>query len=123
MEASCSQFIEKLMKTSNFLEKIGQKTLEYWEPDIPPVTIFFAAIGKELACRFDSIGTESKMTVFDLIEEGMNSTDNDLRIAVATGIIEALVSVASTNRELRKKIESQLGTMSKRHADAWSSFH
>ncbi|AZP14076.1 DUF7674 family protein [Undibacterium parvum] len=119
MEASCVQFIEKLMNTSNFLQGIALETLEYWEPDLPPVTILFAAIGKELTRRFDSMGNESIVIVFELIEDAMNANDNVLKSAVATGIIEAIISESSRNDELWSRIESQLGSTSKHHAEGW----
>lgn len=119
MEATCVQFIKKLMKTSNFLQSIGQETFEYWEPDPPPVTILFAAVGKELARRFDSMENESKEIAFEFIEEGMNSNDNALTTAVATGIIEALISESSRHEGLWPRIELQLGSISKRHAEGW----
>ncbi len=119
MEASCVQFIEKMMKTSDFLQSIVLETLEYWEPDPPPVTILFAAIGKELTRRFDSMGNESRGIAFELIEDAMNANDNALKTAVATGVIEAIVSESSRNDELWSRIELQLGSASKHHAEAW----
>ncbi|RYF31150.1 MAG: hypothetical protein EOO23_03415 [Comamonadaceae bacterium] len=119
MEADSNQFIEKLMQTSQFLKNIGKTTKEYWEPDLPPVTILFAAFGNELVRRFDVMETESKDIAFRLIEEGMNSQNIVLKTAVATGMIEALVSKACEDAELWSRIEGQLGSLSKKHAKEW----
>lgn len=119
METSCNKFIENLLKTSDFLQATQRQTIAAWAPDSPPVTILFAAIGKELACRFDAMENERKKTIFNFIEDGMNSDDNFLRTAVATGIIEGIVSKSSKDEGLWLRIESELGPISKRHARSW----
>lgn len=119
METSCDKFIKKLLKTSDFLQATQRETFASWAPDSPPVTILFAAIGKELACRFDVMENEGRKTVFNFIEDGMNSDDNFLRTAVAAGIIEGLVSKSWRDEGLWLRIESELGVISKRHAKSW----
>ena len=83
------------------------------------VAVLPAAIGKELARCFDNMRNESRVSAFELIEEGMNSSDHALKTAVATGIIEALISESSRNEGLWSRIELQLGSVSRRHADGW----
>lgn len=119
MEPICAQFIEKLMNESNFLKKIGVETIEYWRPDSPPVIILFASIGNELARQFNNLRNEEKLAIFQHIEEGIRSNDIALKTAVATGIIEGIISTASQDEELWSRIESQLGEVSKCHALAW----
>jgi hypothetical protein len=119
MENICVQFIDEITKKFDGLQDAVNEINEYWKPDQAPVTIIFAAIGKELVRQFDSIKNEKKLEVFQCIEDGINSSDINLRTAVATGIIEALVSESTENEDLWLRIEQQLGVSSKHYALSW----
>ncbi|NDP59176.1 MAG: hypothetical protein GZ090_07455 [Oxalobacteraceae bacterium] len=119
MEIFCVKFIDEITEKFDVFQEATNEINEYWEPDQPPVTIMFAAIGKELVQQFDSIQNEKKLAIFQCIEDGMNSVDIDLKTAVATGIIEALVSESTENEDLWIRIEQQLGLSSKHYALSW----
>jgi hypothetical protein len=119
MENICVQFIDEITKKFDGLQNAVNEINEYWKPDQAPVTIIFAAIGKELVRQFDSIKNEKKLEVFQCIEDGINSSDINLRTAVATGIIEALVSESTENEDLWLRIEQQLGVSSKHYVLSW----
>jgi hypothetical protein len=118
METSCVQFVENLITTSDVFLVIRRELFEYWEPDQPPVTVLFAALGKELVRQFDAIDKTAREAVFRYIEDGMNSKDDSLVTAVATGMIEAIVS-ESVRSAKWPQIEMCLGDLSKRHARKW----
>ena len=119
MENICVQFIDEIANKFDVLQKSIDEMNEYWEPDQPPVTIMFAAIGKELVRQFDNLQNEKKLAVFQFIEDGINSYDIKLKTAVATGLIEALVSESTENEDLWLRIEQQLGGTSKHYALSW----
>ena len=65
---------------------------------------------------------KKQIEIFSHIESGINSKDEYLATAVATGLIEALVSESDNNTELWHIIENHLGIESKKHALAWKNF-
>lgn len=119
MDNTCVQFINEITKKFDGLQKTVNETNEYWAPDQVPVTIMFAAIGKELVRQFDSLPNEKKSAVFQYIEDGIDSSDINLKTAVATGVIEALVSESKENEDLWLRIEHQLGLSSRHYALSW----
>jgi len=52
----------------------------------------------------------------------MCSEKDELATAVATGLVESLVTASDENEELWKEIESCLQPESKKHALAWKNF-
>jgi hypothetical protein len=104
---------------SRNLESAYRESIEYWEPDAPPVTVLFSALGDQVAEHFDSTDDEVNRRIFDLIETAMKSGENELVVAVATGTIEAVVARAFCEEGLWNRIAPMLGTLSKQHAQAW----
>ena len=92
-----------------------------WAPDEPPVTILFAAVGCEVAESFDSNDEAVNRSVFSLIEQGMDSADPLLGVAVATGLIEGMATRAAQVDGLWARITPHLGPKSLSHANAWLS--
>lgn len=119
MKDSCKEFIETLLEYSGGMQEIYRKTVDYWSPDEPPVTTLFAAIGDQIVEYFWATGNDVKHEVFQLIEGAMNSDDDQLVTAVATGLIEAMVSIASQQEQLLQQVLPMFGMRSRNHADAW----
>jgi hypothetical protein len=64
-------------------------------------------------------------SIFHLIENGMESSDEELGTAVATGLIEGMVGYAcgSGSSEGRwDEVRSRLRRLSRSHADEWVKF-
>lgn len=123
MEQNCKQFIEILMSKSEILRKVGADTYEYWKPEEPPVTVLFGVLGAEIARQFNMLSEETKKAIFQHIEEGMATSDIFLTTAIATGLIEALVSKAEKQpKQLWDDIESKLGILSKQYVKEWLEF-
>ncbi|MDH0735392.1 hypothetical protein [Achromobacter spanius] len=53
----------------------------------------------------------------------MNSSDAVLNTAVATGLLEAINSQISKDSDLERKVDSQLGTVSKKYLTDWSNWY
>ncbi|MFI8384437.1 hypothetical protein [Pseudomonas sp. NPDC079086] len=119
MDEDCRGFIAALIAQAPALESALRETLEYWEPDEPPVTILFAALGERMVDEFNSAGADANQRRFHLIESAMNSSNSDLVTAVATGLLEAIVSAASRQEGLLPRVSLMLGKLSRRHVNAW----
>lgn len=118
MQKTCKIFVDSLVAQSSALAAAYAEVNEYWEPDEPPLTSLFAALGEQIAEELDK-GNEVKRSVFDLIEHAMMSGDESLVIAVATGLIEAMVARAGSSEDAWECIAAGLGEASRRHAEAW----
>lgn len=119
MEKSCREFVDTLIEQAASLQIAYRETVEYWEPDEPPVTTLFAALGGQIAEDFDRTGTEVNQSIFRLIEAAMVSDDRSLVTAVATGLIEAIVGRAWRQEDLWLRILPMLGDLTRQHAEAW----
>ena len=76
-------------------------------------------IGLQIAGDIDNQEQEVKSQIFQLIERAMESDDQVLATAVATGLIEALVARTEQNQDLWGELSLMLGKRSFRHAKAW----
>ncbi len=90
--------------------------------EIPPITFMFAEVGDVIAENISTLPKHQLQEIFLKIEEGINNPDTVLSTAVATGLIEALVSNADKKPELWREFEKLLGAASLRHAVAWRDF-
>lgn len=115
----CDDFVGLLAAISGGVQAAYQEVLAEWLPEEPPVTTLFAALGDRIAEDFDSAGVDTNRQVFSLIEKAMGSGDSGLVTAVATGLIEALVTRAARGEDLWKRMAPFLGPRSLRHAEAW----
>lgn len=122
MDQIINNYLKKMASFSTvILEKI-ESVNKYWSPEEPPVIVLFSQIGKTLARIYPSFENAQKESVFQHIEEGMTSTNDELATAVATGLIEAIVTSTDGDHLLWAKIEKSLGHKSKEHALAWKNF-
>ena len=115
----CEELAGLLAAASVGVRAACQKVLDEWRPEEPPVTTLFAAIGDRIAEDFESAGIVSNRQVFSLIESAMESGDQLLVTAVATGLIEALVTRAVQSKGLWEQMAPLLGPRSLHHAEAW----
>lgn len=115
----CEDFIGLLVVASGGVKGVYQEVLGEWQPEEPPVTTLFAAIGDRIAEDFVSVSDDANRRMFSLIEQAMKSGDQRLVTAVATGLIEALVTRAVQTEGLWEQISPLLGGRSLHHAKAW----
>lgn len=112
------KFLNDLFLLSPVLADTHKETLEYWHPEPPPVTIAYAEIGKAIVDQIDAMREDTRRGVFDLIEDGVKSSNQDLGVAVATGLLEALVGRAC-RKDTGSRILKELGPQAQAHARAW----
>jgi hypothetical protein len=121
MERNYEQFVEILMCQSDDLHRVGVSAYDYWNPEQPPTTLLFTDFGIEIARQFSTMSNNTKKAIFQHIEEGMTSNNTLLITAIATGLIEALISESEQHEGLWATIEPYLGMFSKRYAENWLS--
>ena len=115
----CEDFVGLLAAASSGVQVAYQEVLDGWRPDEPPVTTLFAALGYRIAEDFSNAGIDTNRRLFSLIEQAMESGDQRLVTAVATGLIEALVTRAVRSEYLWDEMTLLLGPRSRHHVEAW----
>lgn len=119
MNLQCEEFFYLITKISNEAKRSSNELMLDWLPEKPPITILFSAIGYSIAESFDSNDVLSNQTLFALIENGVSSDDLMLGTAVATGLIEGMVTRAQQIDGLWERMAPSLGQGSLQHATAW----
>ncbi|EAZ4878610.1 hypothetical protein CBX33_21885 [Salmonella enterica] len=122
MDKIIVDYVDKLSAFSDFISKTISSVNEYWVPDEPPLIMLFSQIGKSLVTIFPELDYVKKELLFKYIEDGMTSNNEELATAVATGLVEAIVTSTDSNQHLWEEIEGLLGINSKEHALAWRNF-
>ena len=119
MNEDTQRFLAEITALSNGLAEAHRETIEYWEPDSPPVTIAFAEIGHRLVDEFEAMDPGTRTSVFHLIEERIESDDEELATAIATGLIEGMAGRAARCGNW-DSVRAEFGPLSRFHADAWA---
>lgn len=91
-------------------------------PDSPAPILLFSLVGKSIVKNLSFLNENEKLSLFQHIELGMTSDNEELAIAVATGLVESLVTASDANESVWKEIEYYLQVESKKHALAWKNF-
>jgi hypothetical protein len=122
MDKYVNEYLSIFIQKSEYIKNEVNKSVEYWYPDPPPTILLFSLVGKALVSQLATLEQSDKSIFFQHIETGMMSDNDDLATAVATGLIESLVTTTDENESMWKKIESCLYTESKKHALSWKNF-
>ena len=117
MNTTLQDYLAELSRVA-LLGKARAKAEAEWGSDIP-TTVLFSALGRAIVDAFASLSPNEQSAVFCLIESGVTSSDIPLRTYVASGLLEALYSRGSRNRELWPKIEQCLLPASRAYLAAW----
>jgi hypothetical protein len=120
MRESITRFIREITDISLGLKSTYDNTVAYWNPDEPPTTAALSDLGHKIVDDLNLQELSANEAVFLAIEDAMNSDDEDLSTAVATGMIEGIISRASRTG-VWEKIRPILGPASAHYADAWIS--
>ena len=115
----CEEFLSLMASASSGIQLAYRQVLADWRPEDPPVTTLYAALGEQIAEHFDGVDIDTNRKIFVLIEEAMENGDQELVTAVATGLIEALVTRAVRSESLWKRIALLIGPRTLHHAEAW----
>jgi hypothetical protein len=122
MSALPLEYLRKFASEAPGLDEALTECVKEWEPETPPITIAFAQVGHAIAEHLDSYDISTTKRVFRMIEEAMASRDEVLATAMATGLVEAIVTASDKREGLWKKLELLFGSQSLKHANAWRNF-
>lgn len=115
-------YLSFFTQASEYMKNEVNRCVEYWLPDPPPTILLFSLVGKALVNQLASLSHSEKSALFQHIETGMRSDNDELATAVATGLVESLVTASDENESVWKEIEAYLHVESKKHALAWKNF-
>ena len=85
--------------------------------------IVYMFIGGKIGEEYIQIPKENLKSLFDLIESGASSEDEDLSTAVLTGLLETMTDPLMKDREIWKQAQGILGENSLRHMLAMNKFY
>ncbi len=119
MRVDTVEFVDRFVKLSPSLADAYEETIDYWAPETPPLTLLFADLGRKIADNFASEALEPYPEIFDLVEQGMAIDNPELSTAIATGLLEGMISRASQSMGTWHRIRPLLGRLSLSHSDAW----
>lgn len=112
-------FMEQILHEIPQLKKSYEDELNYWLPDKPPLTLLMSNLGREIInLRLDD-ETIKKFMVN--VEDGMNSNNEKLSNALATGLLETIFFNLSV--ESQDKFKNLLGENSKKHINNLGEFY
>lgn len=117
-----NDYVGVFTQRSEHIKNAVNLCVEYWLPEPAPLILLFTTIGKVLVKQLDALSDDEKTLLFQHIEDGMLSNEDELATAVATGLVESLVTASDGNDELWRDIERHLGIESNKHAIAWKNF-
>lgn len=122
MDKYIDEYLNFFIQKSEYIKNEINKSVEYWLPEPPPTILLFSLVGRALVNQLSSLSQSDKSTLFQHIEVGMRSDNDRLATAVATGLIESLVTATDEDEPVWKEIEGYLHVESKKHALAWKNF-
>ncbi|MCV2442585.1 DUF7674 family protein [Acinetobacter bereziniae] len=112
-------FIVKLIDELPMLKETYENELNYWYPKKPPLTLLMSDFGREIVNLELSDDVLKKLMV--MIENGLNSKDDLLSNAIATGLLETLYFnfVGESKSKFLKFLEKN----SKHHINILENFY
>lgn len=84
--------IEDIIGDNDILNETKENTIEYWRPDLPPITVIFADIGLALGKNMDRISIQDVKDIIKRAEKWRKIGDDSIETAVSTGFIETFAS-------------------------------
>ena len=115
-------YIRNLVSDDPPLKEVLDRCLCDWEPEMPPTTILFAKVGNAIGDYLNVCSANQRHKIFTGIEIAMTDPDENLKTAMATGLIESLVTKADKQEGLWAQLEQYFGPISKNHALSWRKF-
>jgi hypothetical protein len=99
-----------------------ERVASAWIPEKSPVTIIMAEFGRTLVSIAKNNNILKLKASLELIERCMQSENQHLRDAIATGLLEHLLSESSAGRLAFEPIALLLGETSKTFCQKWDQF-
>ncbi|MGL4860954.1 MAG: DUF7674 family protein [Enterobacteriaceae bacterium] len=122
MDAKYTDYLRYIEALSQLVAKTVKSEYEYWMPEEPQPISLFGEVGRSIVQDVENMTQKQRGQIFQHIETGMLSDDDELATAVATGLVEGIVTETDSDESLWIEIESYLGEKSREHAIAWRNF-
>jgi hypothetical protein len=114
--------IDRLIGTADFLRIAYERLVADWQPDAPPLTVIFADLGRSLCRHVNALPEATARELCLVIEDLMAHGDENVKNAVATGMLEAILSESSSNRFNLEAIARWFGPHTTAYCLAWDAF-
>jgi hypothetical protein len=114
-------FVSGLCSMAPAISRVVERIREDWAPQSVPRTTLLAEIGDAIADDLAGDPTIDLSSIFGLVETAMESSDDELRTAVSTGLIESLATRASSSPHLHDVLAIRMGPLSVEHMRTWLS--
>jgi hypothetical protein len=121
MTRKAVEFIEDLIGELDALRQVKEEVYEEWAPELPSVILLYSRIGRAIVHNFRKSKGDC-VRVLEKIEKGMQSSDEYLCNAIATGFIEAMYAESCRESGLWDEIRPFLGGKTGEYADLWINF-
>lgn len=103
------------------LKQVKNEAIEEWGSDIPK-SLIFSKLGKGISDNFDNFLSRDRDHIFNIIEQGMRSENDNLKTLIATGLLESLYLRASRNVMLGERVHEMLGEKSRQYLLDWGAW-
>lgn len=120
-ENAAMTYAEEMLARSPFLRNQCRDLEEFRDPGEPMPISMLGCFGTALAEDFASVPPAEWERLSDFIEEGMSARGDDVRTAVATGLIEDMVNTAERIEGAWPEIGISLGPLAGHFANAYRS--
>jgi hypothetical protein len=122
MTTSSLRYLQNLVSGVPILQETLSGSLNDYATERPPIVLVFADVGAAIADNLPHFSEQLRQRIFRGVEGGMTGSDIELKTAMATGLIEALVAKSDAKPELWLEFEKLLGAESMRYAETWRKF-
>jgi hypothetical protein len=85
--------------------------------------VIYMYVGGKIGEDFNQISSDKLQLLLDLIERGATSENEDIRIAVCTGLLESMTDPLMKDRQVWNKAQSVLGKTSLQHMLGMNKFY
>ena len=117
-----SEGLARLRGLGGEFHESAERLAKEWVPESPPITALMYEFGRVIANAARSERVEIVRDSMLLVEQLMKDGDQDLKDAVATGLLECLLAEASAGKLNFAVIVPYLGKHSRAYCRAWDSF-
>jgi len=93
-----------------------------WLPEQPPITIIMSSAGRSIAENINEISDEDKGIVFEIVDDLLLKGNEAVKDCVTTGLLEAILGLASDDKFDFSKIATFLGPEAKHYCIEWDRF-
>lgn len=114
--------LDRLTGTTDCLRIAYERLIADWQPDAPPLTVIFADLGRSLCRHVDMLPEAIVRELCLAIEDLMTHGDEAVKNAVATGMLEAILSESSANRFDISALARWFGPETRAYCLAWDAF-